>query len=239
MKSRKPSANSHAHSEWRAFTQYLRSENRFFLDDGWQSFVDGVMASVHSRQAIEKRGGRFFRARIHEFENFDSGYTLHEMGQPPAAKTPAGRLNPPGLPCLYLSSNAATAIAEVRPWLGAHVTIAEFVLARDARIIDVTAKAWHGRSDGPASREQEAIWREINAAFAIPYHPDDKVGYLPTQYLAELFKHAGFEGVRYGSALKASGYNLALFVARKAAPRRLTRTSISKIRYFHSRAIPG
>lgn len=62
----------------------------------------------------------------------------------------------------------------------------------------------------PQERE-EAVWRDIERAFARPVSPsDDLADYVPTQIIAELFKVIGFDGVAYGSSL-GSGHNIALF----------------------------
>ncbi|MFZ0569740.1 MAG: RES domain-containing protein [Rhodomicrobium sp.] len=34
-----------------------------------------------------------------------------------------GRANPRGIPYLYLASTRDTALAEVRPWIGSHITV--------------------------------------------------------------------------------------------------------------------
>ena len=49
----------------------------------------------------------------------------------------------------------------------------------------------------------------IQSAFSSPTNnPDD---YIPTQIIAEYFRHLGYDGIRYSSSLHRSGYNLTIF----------------------------
>jgi hypothetical protein len=47
-----------------------------------------------------------------------------------------GRVNPRGIPCLYLADAAGAAISEMRPWVGSYVTLAAFKTARDCLLVD-------------------------------------------------------------------------------------------------------
>ena len=49
----------------------------------------------------------------------------------------------------------------------------------------------------------------IQSAFSSPTNnPDD---YIPTQIIAEYFRHLGYDGIRYSSSLHRGGYNLTIF----------------------------
>ena len=121
-------------------------------------------------------------------------------------------MNPKGIPCLYLASHRNTAIAEVRPWRHARVSVGSFVTDKDLKVIDCSPSTVR-RLIVPASKRlrQEDVWGDINAAFSRPIEPDDtNPDYVPTQVVAELFRHNGYDGVRFRSSV-ASGNNLALF----------------------------
>lgn len=126
-----------------------------------------------------------------------------------------GRANPKGIPYLYLSTNRETAIAEVRPWLDAFVSVAQFKTLRDLTLVDfsmpdVKRTIHYFEEPGPEER-QKAVWSDIDRAFSEPVTPNDNVAdYVPTQILAEFFKMKGFDGIAYLSAL-GEGYNIALF----------------------------
>lgn len=159
-------------------------------------------------------------------------YSKQEMGPPPARLAQEGRLNPGGIPYLYLASDIETAIAEVRPWIGLELSVGRFETTRALRTVDT-------RHDEPAEIElvpgeeelyverdpvsysdeerEQHIWGDINSAFSEPTSPHDShLSYLPTQYLAEVLKMNGYDGVIYKSSLNPSGHNLTLFDSRSA-----------------------
>jgi len=128
-----------------------------------------------------------------------------------------GRANPKGIPCLYLAEDVKTAMSEVRPWIGASITLGRFEITRNINIIDLTLRTpvtLRDASKGKNIKLQELEsknWEEIDAAFARPVSPtDSKADYVPTQIIAELFKVNGYDGIRYASSL-GRGHNLALF----------------------------
>jgi RES domain-containing protein len=128
---------------------------------------------------------------------------ITEMGQPPPDLTPDGRVNPAGIPCFYAALESETAIAELRPWPHARITVATFDTAGAFNVLDL-------RNSNPRVREVRSVYW---AAFMIsrPVHRDDRFGYLGTQYLAERLKAAGTIGLLYASTLRPGGTNVALF----------------------------
>jgi RES domain-containing protein len=134
-----------------------------------------------------------------------------------------GRVNPKGIPCLYCSTDKKTAMTETRPWIGSYVTVAQFEVLKDLRLVDCTA-------DLPATRLmdlsyesnrdkwEEYVWGCINRAFSEPVaRNDDVADYAPTQVLAEGFRSVDYDGIQYGSIL-GEGKSVALFDLTAAKP---------------------
>jgi RES domain-containing protein len=127
-----------------------------------------------------------------------------------------GRVNPRGIPCLYLATRRDTAIAEVRPWLDAHVSVALFETIRELTIVNVWSdtpmrqvRSYVGEPD--AEMRNAAVWADVDWAFSRPVTAKDTTAdYAPTQVVAEMFADAGYDGVAYRSAL-GDGHNVALF----------------------------
>jgi hypothetical protein len=160
------------------------------------------------------------------------------MGPPSKHLATAGRSNCEGIPYLYLATEIETAIAEIRPWIGAQVTIGLFKIISDLRIVDTSddkpknALSLYefvniGQEDFDIKRrpnhrytsieKEEYIWGDINSAFSKPISPNDSpLKYLPTQFLSEKLKTEGYDGVAYKSSLNEKGYNIALFDPQKA-----------------------
>jgi hypothetical protein len=125
-----------------------------------------------------------------------------------------GRANPKGIPCLYLATHEKTAVSEVRPWIGEYVSLAQFALKRDVRIVNCTVDnhklMFYLHEPEPEERERR-VWQDIDRAFSQPVIPDDDTAaYAPTQVLAEYFREHGLDGIAYRSSV-GPGHNLAFF----------------------------
>lgn len=109
-----------------------------------------------------------------------------------------GRVNPRGIPCLYLVTAASAAISEMRPWVGSFVTLAQFKALRDCRLVDcthTTPSLWlesadpDGASPPDAATKEAGVWGDIGFAFSKPVtHDEPHLDYIPTQILAENFR---------------------------------------------------
>ena len=156
-----------------------------------------------------------------------------------------GRINPSGIPVLYLATSEQTAISEVRPWIGASVSVAQFRLNRKLKTMDLSRG--HGRSSlgeitmehllgdeqPDAATKERAVWVEIDNAFSRPVTlSDDAADYAPTQILAEMFRSAGYDAIGYKSQFGKNGYNIALFdmddaTAINCAPYEITQIEVT------------
>ena len=146
--------------------------------------------------------------------------TFAHIIMPLADKAHEGRVNPKGIPCLYVATEPWTAIGEVRPTLGARVTMASLVPTRKLQLVNCGSERAAPRfSEEPEAMFREmAVWAYISTAFSEPVtRADDQADYAPTQVLAELFKDMSLDGIAYQSAFGTDGYNVALFNVADAA----------------------
>jgi RES domain len=126
-----------------------------------EHFLGEVRASCASRKTVIPKGKTFWRARIGceleevtkedtdiEGENITVVYPEERPygrdGMKPIPNWQGeGRSNPRGIPALYLATTRDTAMAEVRPWIGAMISVAQLVTLRDLNIIDCSK--YHAR----------------------------------------------------------------------------------------------
>ena len=198
-----------------AFQRYvvgLRYENRFSLKDEAELFVVQLLKYATKFKVKKFKSGRnFYRARINDINSKDS-YSLADMGSPPKELAGHGRLNPKGIPYLYLSSNQLTAVSEIRPWVGSNVTVAQFELIKDIQLINFSNKYFKNKPKDEQFSGAEFTWEElISWMFTHPFDPRDDTAYVPTQYLSERIKGEGYDGILYDSSLNPNGYNVTLF----------------------------
>jgi hypothetical protein len=157
------------------------------------------------------------------------------MNAPPQHLASHGRANPAGIPYLYLGSQPDTAAAEIRPHTGEVACIAEFTIP-EIRAVDLrnprgfvspfllgeASKIGQLRADLP-------LLERLGGELTRPVLPQRAaIDYIPSQYLCEFIKKAGFDGVLYRSSV-SDGFNLALFAPDKAVGGAVTLFSITRV----------
>lgn len=204
------------------FRSHVVRQRRYFRTAEAEQFLMSVKATVTSRILELPENWTAWRARIGHSMRYEPQIeeelptALGSDGMKPLRdRASEGRVNPKGLPCLYVASNARTALSEVRPWLGALVTVSSLRITRPLRIVDCSHRHSPTRiylKEPDVAGRIEAVWADINSAFSEPATRDESTAdYVPTQILAELFRDLGYDGVVYRSAFGEDGFNIALF----------------------------
>jgi hypothetical protein len=220
---------------YRGFVQSVKYETRFVHSKEVLDFLAAVIATSKKRDQPLNKGISLWRAQRgfrwdtirQEDEEFEvEGPYLPERMIPKAELVGEGRANTRGIAVLYLASNQNTALSEVRPWLGSYVSLAEFKLLRDCKLVDCSRdKKKSGLVfgeegeilDPPEDMWESLAWGEIGYAFSRPVSLEDaRSDYIPTQVLSEAFRNAGYDGVIYKSLLDNRGWNIVLFDLRAA-----------------------
>lgn len=197
---------------WEKFAEEIKSQNRFHI----KNTIDLLKLKtllVRYEKHISK-GKKFYRARISK--NI-KGYKKTEMYNPPIDLAKAGRANPDGISYLYIADNIKTSLYEVRSSLFDYVTVGEFRLKKDMRIINL-----RGDTYDPIFLAEQGVLEDflIHLPFMTKLEQelskprrrsDNELDYLPTQYLSEFIKSMGYDGVEFQSSLYPEGYNLAIF----------------------------
>lgn len=221
--------------DWAKFIIRRRVRSRHALFQDEQEFINAVMKTANEKKIQFDKGTLFKRARIgctSEGEQFTDSYKKipypsDELKPPKNLRLiKDGRANSRGISVLYLASNIKTAIAEVRPWISAYVTIGTLELKKDLILVNLSktsSAAWH--VDEPIKK---VIWQKINESFAKPISQGDEMwDYYATQYLSEVFKVNGYDGILYMSSQFEGGYNIVLFNSDDAS---VIKTELYKIR---------
>ncbi len=218
-----------AFESWRSFERFahaVTSSMRYIRPPDVQAFLDTLLATMVDRDQVLPTGSFFWRAqRGHGLEPIFDGHEVvdevpggaldPERMKPVKGQAREGRVNAKGIPCLYVSTDANTAMAEVRPWLGSAISLAQFETNRELKITNLWSETqkrkFYLRGEPPAEERNAAVWAAVDHAFARPIEVDDNTAeYAPTQVIAEFFKSLGYDGIAYRSSL-GPGYNLAFF----------------------------
>jgi hypothetical protein len=200
------------------FATSVQSELRFIRSKESSTFLQEVLNSSQRREIKINKGTTFWRARLGcEYEDGRRAKPYPSAGMKPIPNWMSeGRANPRGIPCLYVATTRETALSEVRPWIGAPISISQLRTVRDLKIIDCSkhhqADAYSKLLIAEEKSKEDGIWTAIDKAFATPVSKEEESkGYIATQVITELFKSEKFDGVKYKSLLAEDGYNLALF----------------------------
>jgi RES domain len=212
---------------FRNFASSVRRELRYVRAAAQEEFLAAVIATSDARAVSMRAGHLLWRAQLgHDWREEVQGEESFQVPAPhPRArmkplpeKATDGRANPRGIACLYLATDKETATLEVRPLIGSYVSVAQFVVLREVRLVNCSGERMHlldrlDKSLGGTWTPEDvdkAVWSDINEAFSEPVERgDSSLDYVPTQILAEAFKRQGFDGVAYKSSYE--GFNVALF----------------------------
>lgn len=209
--------SNNVHNVWNEFKEEIKFVNRYHIKNTIDLKKLETFFLHESFYRNVKKGRIFFRCRVSD----KSGFPCKKMGNPPIELASSGRANPKGISYLYVADSLETSMYETRASLFDYVTVGEFKLIEDIKILNL-----RNPKDDPI------YWSEIeeieNYLIYIPFiqtlqkelslpirKRDQLLDYIPTQYISEFIKSLGFDGVEYQSSLNSKGYNIAIFKPEK------------------------
>lgn len=220
---------------WENFVAEIKTKNRFHIENTVDLDKLERILKRHSRTIY--KGKLFFRGRISD----QIGYPAGEMGNPPSSMASSGRANPEGISYLYLSDELKTTLYETRASLFDYVSIGEFKLKSNIKTINLRESYIYDPI--PLAEKEELEDFLIHQPFISKLEHelsrpirrnDNKLDYLPTQYLSEFIKSLGFDAIEYRSSLHPEGFNLAVFNPQKFRCIKTYVHEISKIDFEHN-----
>lgn len=217
---RKPFLETEAdniHNIWNEFKEEIKFINRYHIQNTINLKKLETFFLHESFYRNIKKGRIFFRCRVSDA----NGFTCEKMGNPPIELASSGRANPKGISYLYLADSPETSMYETRASLFDYLTIGEFKLAEDIKILNLRSPKY----DPIYWSEIEEIEyyliyipfiQTLQKELSLPIRKRDQIlDYIPTQYISEFIKSLGFDGVEYQSSLNSEGYNIAIFKPEK------------------------
>lgn len=227
--------------EWRQFERSLKTESRYFSEEARAHLTrlfDGVatMRTQSGAGVILQAGPEeelpihgFYRARAFEsWSKLETALTdpAQNLGPPPPTLALGGRMNARGIAVFYGADEPETALAEVRPPVGANVVVARFKLVRRVRLLDLKAFAEileRGSIFDPtyAPRRERALFLErLLRRMTMPVMPSDEaLEYLATQAVADFLAsriEPELDGILFPS-VQVPGGKLNVVLFQKAA----------------------
>ena len=211
------------HSDWYEFEKILKTKARHFsrkAEDVLRSIFGGIekLRTVDGHPIVVDGGPgtnltAMFRARV--FQSVDGLREAlknpdKEIGPPPSLHATAGRMNARGISVFYGSTEAETALAEVRPPVGSQVVVGRFDLIRPFRLLDLRRFKAIGADEGSIfdpeytrklKRARFSEW--LTNRMTMPVMPNDEPhDYLATQAIADFLSNTlepPLDGIIYPS----------------------------------------
>jgi hypothetical protein len=210
---------------WAWFADYLKSQRRFIIEEDSsgeiirpEEWVPDLLDEASAFRQITTRT-RLYRGRLGTAKTSTGGELprlAKDMGAPPAKLATAGRANPAGISVVYCALEAETAIIETGRFPGAEISLRELRAKRPLRLADLRGKLSVleplDTTDLGDKIRIRTLLGSLGLALGEPIHPEDSsIEYIPTQYLAEVIRSAGYDGICYPSALNEAGTNVVVF----------------------------
>ncbi len=208
---------------WNGFADHIKRKRRFLPKADEFEFLanpnDWLPEMLVASDLVLTPVSGFFRARegyVRPQFGHPMAFHADQMSAPPPELARRNRANPAGISYLYVAEEEPTAVAEIRTFVGAKISICQAHPKKDLKVADLTK--FHGigspfgHSDLQSLVKRNALLNVLNDELARPVNPEaNEVEYVPTQYLAEVILNAGYDGIRYKSAVRPGGTNLVFF----------------------------
>lgn len=202
---------------WQNYKKALQTKNFYLLEEDAKEYFTKVLFELRLDIQIETV---FSRARIGYKEitkkinssevKVKEAFSKKDLSAPPIFKSSAGRANRQGVSYLYLASTKETAIGEIRPHPGHYVSVGKFKNNETINVVDLRFINLMNYYRYPEELELFKFLRDISEELSIPILPEEKENYLVTQFISDIIRQIGFDGILFNSSL-SDGYNLVAF----------------------------
>jgi hypothetical protein len=222
---------------WEAFCEIIKHQRRFFfLDESRERYLltpAEVLGTIFEYakniglvRTVPPGSIKLFRARLQPpGEAFENAL---QLGPPPLEAAKQNRMSPAGIVMMYVSEDAATALAETVDREGTYV-VGEFAIEREAIILDLaelpeTPSIFYEVPDSMEydPRQNLMFLHHIAREISRPIARDDRVHveYVPTQVVTEFIRTAAtsngkrIDGIAYRSSRHTGKSSIVLFADR-------------------------
>ncbi len=203
-------------SIWERLKHDLQFKSRFLINLNTYNPTDPYLKDCIKADVIIPTGTIMYRARV--LPDKVSYYKKDDLGCPPPKIVSNGRANPIGIPYLYLCDNKGTTYYEVRARYKDRVTVGDFRINRNLKIVSLSSLSslYLASHSGDFVKElkHKLLLHKIAEDMTKPLSRyDTELEYVPTQFICELCKINGADGISFKSSLDGKGTNYVLFSA--------------------------
>ncbi len=206
------------HSSLQQYQKRLEKQNYFLMEDEVHKLLKVHLKNLEKifpNESVLYRARIGFKYKGTPLNGFGSEwhykpYEHSEISAPPPLITGNGRMNRVGVSFMYLATNRDTAISEIRPHPGQKVSIGTFKSKREMKIVDFNLISIADYACTDNRLDDYLLINSINQLFSMPITPEERTKYSFTQFLADIIRKQGFDGIAYKSSI-GDGVNYVFF----------------------------
>ena len=141
-----------------------------------------------------------------------NGLDKFESKEPPLHTAMNGRSNIAGASYLYVATDKYTAVAECKPLRGSFLSVAEFKTTKELKIFNLCDNYSLGELKELQDSKNYSVKTLVELIMRAFYNSvyDIDSGYKISQYISELVRKHGYDGIAYKSFI-SNGKNYAIF----------------------------
>ena len=214
------------------FEKFVKdAKEKNIRNDGTNEFLNIIDDCISNDEdsricSVIEEGKRLYRARIIDeynlknnqdiFAEYESGNIItNGFGECDSRECPLGvskpvRNNIEGGSYIYLADRPETACVEVKPIVTDLISLAEFEIMRELKIIDFSEKKnFKNEESEKVGLSLNELFTKIMRQYYLPISNKDE--YIATQILTDHIRKKGFDGIAYGSYYDRDGVNYTIF----------------------------
>lgn len=164
---------------------------------------------------------KLYRARIIDITDINKlsvvgdklfGLNKYESKEPPLNKANEGRNNIAGASYLYLAKDPYTAVAECKPFRSSYLSVALFNTKQTLNIFNFCDNDKVDELQEIQKSEYYMVSKLVEIVMRTFYSAmyNDKIGYRVSQYISDLVRKFGYDGMAYKSFI-SNGKNYTIF----------------------------
>lgn len=189
---------------YQVFVRMLERKNDFIITIGGDD-------TIYYRARIMDKTGIENVITYDEATNVVCGYDIYGSREAPFGSTFNGRNNIAGMSFMYMALDPFVACAEVYPRNECLISLAEFKIINKLNVVDLSKDAsiipLKDDKDHPIVVNVSEILTACMETFCLPVSDGD---YYVTQYLSNLIRNYGFDGIIY-KGFATRGTNCTIF----------------------------
>lgn len=175
------------------------------------------------------------KKRINDIQNGFYGYDKNNSSAPPEDSIKShGRANPDYISYLYLAADSKTAISEIRPNPDDRISVALFRANKQLKLARLYCNRNKECTEPLTNNEKMGL--QLSCVYSSVANKSSD--YYATQYVSELIKNLGFDGLVYKSSICKDKLNYVIFDKNLCTCLSSDLYKVDKVEYISTKKFP-